>query len=344
MIASLEFLRRGFARWHRYGLALASVFILGRLPAALAGVWALLPREVQNLWAAIPFLMGILAWATLLPGASGGGRRGRRRRLRAGASCALAGCLALAFVHSVYVVNVEGGLVDGGGSRPIAVLVGSQSLPASCETSAGSAEEFVKLNSAPDSIDRCWGAGRMKAVRSFAILVYFVTAGGLGSLVGLAWARRYEPLVEPEGTRVFLSYASEDEEKAASLAKALSDAGVEVFYAPESIRTAESFPKRIADAIAACRVGVILWSAAAESSAWVTWERTKLTLRNVEQKMPFEVVRLEDLEVPLELRDLHRIDALAAWRPEAIATTILRDTGVEKALQADSARAAETPP
>lgn len=180
-------------------------------------------------------------------------------------------------------------------------------------------------------------------VRTFANGAHFLTAAGLGILVGVAFARRYEPLVEPEGTQIFLSYSTENEEAAASLAQALTAAGVKVFYAPESIRTSQSFPKRIEEAIEACRVGVLLWSEAAERSAWVTKERSMLTLRNVEQRVPLQVVRLEDREVPLALKDLHRVDACAEWRPEEIAAAILRDTGVEEALAREGPASPDTP-
>lgn len=333
MVSSLRSSR--LAGWHRYGFAFLAAFLVGRLPAALETLWRLLPDEVQDLWPAASFLMGLLAVATLVPGGSGGGRRGRRLRLWLGTACTLLGCAALGWVHVDHAVGMEGP-AGSGTSRTITVLVGSQDLPETCrrdDPEVRSVKKLVELNSSRAAINACWGARRMWWVRAFAILAHFLTAAGLGILVGVACARRYEPLVEPEGTEIFLSYSTEDEEAAASLAQALSAAGVKVFYAPESIRSSQSFPKRIEEAIGACRVGVLLWSAAAERSAWVTKERSMLTLRNVEQRVPLQVVRLEEREVPLALRDLHRIDAFAEWRPVEIAAAILRDTGVEAALR-----------
>jgi TIR domain len=333
---------RGFAGWRRYGFAFVAALILGRLPAALGSLWARLPQEVQEEWPWLSLLMPLLALATLFPGGSGGGRRGRRGRGWAGSACAVLGLVALGLIYFGHVVTIPGKPVEGGDDRQMAFLVGSQDLPETCSSEAKSPAEFVKLHPEREKIDGCWGADLMKRVRLLAWLSYAVTLAGLGILVGLACARRYEPLVEPAGTQIFLSYSTEDAEAAAGLAKALSAGGVKVFYAPESIRGSQSFPQRIEAAIAACRVGVILWSAAAEGSAWVTKERSMLTLRSVEQKVPLQVVRLEDREVPLALRDLQRIDAFAEWRPGEIAAAILRDTGVEKALREGEGAAANS--
>lgn len=77
-----------------------------------------------------------------------------------------------------------------------------------------------------------------------------------------------------EGEQVFVSYSSHDLEAATRVARALGDAGIRFWLAPEFIDGGEDFLRKIPLAIDACKVALILLSDAAVRSPWIAREAT----------------------------------------------------------------------
>lgn len=72
--------------------------------------------------------------------------------------------------------------------------------------------------------------------------------------------------------RVFLSYASPDEEKARQLHSALRKGGISCWFAPETLGPGARFGSEIYETIPRCAVFVLLWSTAAAASQHVERE------------------------------------------------------------------------
>jgi hypothetical protein len=72
--------------------------------------------------------------------------------------------------------------------------------------------------------------------------------------------------------KVFVSYSTLDLKNVERLQQSLAGTGVEVFVAEDSVRPSESLPDRLSQAIAACDMFVVLWSANAKASGWVSQE------------------------------------------------------------------------
>ena len=67
---------------------------------------------------------------------------------------------------------------------------------------------------------------------------------------------------------VFISYASQDRERAALLAHALERAGVSVWW-DRTLAPGDQFQSVIDDEIAAAKVVIVCWSPGAIASDWV---------------------------------------------------------------------------
>lgn len=109
--------------------------------------------------------------------------------------------------------------------------------------------------------------------------------------------------------QLFISYASADSATAQGLANSLQARGIPVFFAPASIRSADSYVDSLNRGLAGCRSAVILWSGSASESTWVKNEMNFLTIRRNRGDLLLEIVRLEPVEVPPLLQDLQRRDA-----------------------------------
>lgn len=247
-----------------------------------------------------------------------------------------------ATLYNRFVIYAE--LPIDGMPRPVAVVVGSfdQSTrppppDCGCDARLPNVKCIETLTAEPAAIDDCWGEGRMRWIRLMLVLSYLLTTGATGALIGVVSAPRAERTVLPrplpesadEKADVFVSHSSKDEAFATKLVSALRAGGASVFYAPESIRTSESFVERLDHALGGCRVGVLVWSSAAAKSPWVTKERNALIVRRVRGEAQIEVVRLEPHEVPPLLQDIHRIDAFPSPDAKKVAGQIL--TGFEPA-------------
>ena len=72
--------------------------------------------------------------------------------------------------------------------------------------------------------------------------------------------------------KVFVSYSTDDLKNVTALQKVLEPTGVQVFVAEHSVLPSEPLAARISAAIAGCDMFVVLWSANAKASEWVSQE------------------------------------------------------------------------
>lgn len=72
--------------------------------------------------------------------------------------------------------------------------------------------------------------------------------------------------------KVFISYSTHDLKNVTELRQSLVGTGVEVFVAEHSVAAGEPLSEKISSAIGACDLFVLLWSANARASEWVSQE------------------------------------------------------------------------
>jgi hypothetical protein len=107
-------------------------------------------------------------------------------------------------------------------------------------------------------------------------------------------------------TDVFLSYANEDRERAATLARSLEAAGWSVWW-DRKIVAGHAFDKAIERELETAKSVVVLWSRSSVTSEWVKNEAAAAAERDVLVPASIERVRL-----PLEFRRKQTVD-LADW-------------------------------
>ena len=107
-------------------------------------------------------------------------------------------------------------------------------------------------------------------------------------------------------TDVFLSYANEDRERAATLARSLEAAGWSVWW-DRKIVAGHAFDEAIERELETARSVVVLWSRSSVTSEWVKNEAAAAAERDVLVPASIERVRL-----PLEFRRKQTVD-LADW-------------------------------
>ncbi len=95
---------------------------------------------------------------------------------------------------------------------------------------------------------------------------------------------------------VFLSYASEDRERARKVARVLEDAGWSVWW-DRKIVAGEAFDQTIERHLEAAKCVVVLWSNASVESEWVKTEAAAAAERHV-----LVPALLDDVKIPLEFR------------------------------------------
>lgn len=105
---------------------------------------------------------------------------------------------------------------------------------------------------------------------------------------------------------IFISYASEDRERAKVLATALGEQGWDIWWDRE-IPLGKSFDEVIEKAIAQAKCVIVLWSAASVTSEWVRNEASEGKRRGI--LLP---VFIEHIEAPLAFRLLNGAD-LSEW-------------------------------
>lgn len=101
--------------------------------------------------------------------------------------------------------------------------------------------------------------------------------------------------------KVFVSYSTHDLKNVAELQQSLAGTGVELFVAEHSVLPSERLSDRISSAIAACDLFVVLWSANAKASDWVSQEIGKAHSLN---KKILPLVLTEGLNLPGFISDL----------------------------------------
>ncbi len=136
-----------------------------------------------------------------------------------------------------------------------------------------------------------------------------------------------------ERPTVFLSYARADQAQATKLAKALQDAGLNVWW-DALIEGGAAFAKSIEAALESCDAVVVVWSANSVNSDWVLDEAAKG--RDLRKLVP---VSLDGTQPPLGFRQYQSID-LSGWRGNAGAADI---AGVVRAVAAAAGQALHGP-
>lgn len=128
---------------------------------------------------------------------------------------------------------------------------------------------------------------------------------------------------------IFISYASEDRERAAVLAQALHDLGWSVWW-DRSIPTGKTFVEVIKAELEAARCAVVLWSRHSAASQWVQREARLAA----DQRKLFPVL-IEDMTPPWEFSEIQACN-LASWTGDA------EDAGFQR-LASDLRGAIATP-
>jgi hypothetical protein len=105
---------------------------------------------------------------------------------------------------------------------------------------------------------------------------------------------------------IFISYKSEDYERASFVASALGEAGYSVWWDAE-LRTGETYDEVIDRELRIAHCVIVLWSQLSVKSRWVRAEATIGDRRGI--LLP---VKIEDVDVPLQFELIHTAD-LIEW-------------------------------
>jgi hypothetical protein len=116
---------------------------------------------------------------------------------------------------------------------------------------------------------------------------------------------------------IFISYATEDRERARALASALRERSWDIWWDRE-IPLGKAFDEVIEKAIDQAKCVIVLWSAASVSSEWVRNEASEGKRRGI--LLP---VFIEQVEAPLAFRSLNGAD-LSGWNGEGSDAEFLR--------------------
>jgi hypothetical protein len=116
---------------------------------------------------------------------------------------------------------------------------------------------------------------------------------------------------------IFISYATEDRERARTLASALRERSWDIWWDRE-IPLGKAFDEVIEKAIDQAKCVIVLWSAASVSSEWVRNEASEGKRRGI--LLP---VFIEQVEAPLAFRSLNGAD-LSGWNGEGSDAEFLR--------------------
>lgn len=135
-------------------------------------------------------------------------------------------------------------------------------------------------------------------------------------------------------SEVFLSYASADRERVATLVHALEAEGMQVWW-DRDIAYGESFHKVIEQALTAAACVIVVWTRNSTRSEWVVNEASDARKRN--RLVP---VLLEGVTPPLEFRHLQAAD-LSKWEGD---TGDVEFAGLKQAVSAMLARGAPSQP
>lgn len=124
-----------------------------------------------------------------------------------------------------------------------------------------------------------------------------------------------DPHTDTRRPTAFLSYARADQTHATRLAKALQEAGLDVWW-DALIEGGAAFAKSIEAALESCNAVVVIWSSTSVASDWVLDEAAKG--RDLRKLVP---VSLDGTLPPLGFRQYHSID-LSGWQGDPAAAEI----------------------
>jgi len=117
-------------------------------------------------------------------------------------------------------------------------------------------------------------------------------------------------IISVASSEVFLSYASADRERVATLVHTLEAEGIQVWW-DRDIAYGESFHKVIEQALSAAACVIVVWTSNSVASEWVVNEASDARKRN--RLVP---VLIEPVKPPLEFRHLQTAD-LSNWEGDA---------------------------
>lgn len=103
---------------------------------------------------------------------------------------------------------------------------------------------------------------------------------------------------------IFISYATDDRAEAARLAAFLAEQGYSVWWDRE-LAAGQQFYEELAQALADCRVAIVLWTTSSIKSRWVLGEAE--TAASAEKLVPVRADSLSERQIPLGFRALHTI-------------------------------------
>ena len=105
---------------------------------------------------------------------------------------------------------------------------------------------------------------------------------------------------------IFLSYKSEDRERAQRIERALTALGWNVFW-DEELRVGDDFREALENELARARCVVVLWSTLSIRSRWVRDEASR-----ADKHRKLIAVRIDDVEMPLGFGEMQVAD-LIGW-------------------------------
>jgi len=109
--------------------------------------------------------------------------------------------------------------------------------------------------------------------------------------------------------KIFVSHAHEDREAAHQVTVALAKAGLNPWLDAQELRSGDELLKTIATVLAEAQYFVIVLSRTALTKSWVLTELRMAVTAEIERAHPRVVVlRLDDCEVPIELRHKVHLD------------------------------------
>ncbi len=117
---------------------------------------------------------------------------------------------------------------------------------------------------------------------------------------------------------IFISYASEDRNRARDLARILKAQGWTVFWDRESIAAGQDFEIVLENELETAQSVVVLWSDKSAQSKWVRGEARRANKRNV--LIP---LLLDHTELPMALDSIQAVD-LTTWQGESSHESITR--------------------
>jgi hypothetical protein len=123
------------------------------------------------------------------------------------------------------------------------------------------------------------------------------------------------PIHETRHRTAFASYASADETAVLARVQGISKGqpDIDIFYAPHSLRSGETWKLRLEEEIERRDVFYLFWSKAARESAHVEWEwRHAIKVRGIDYIDPVPLVSPAEVPPPAELAALHFNDWMLA--------------------------------